>query len=529
MGRNTRDILDENTTRTSGKSAMESNIEAAKAVAEILKTTLGPMGMDKMLIDSMGDIVITNDGVKILKEMEIEHPGAKIIVEVAKTQEAEVGDGTTSAVILSGELLTQAENLMKKKIHPTTIVRGFKIASAKALDILVKKAKTIDVSDKKMLKEICSTAITGKVAEGSKDVLSDIVFDAASMVKDENSIPKNKIKIIKATGGNIEESSIVKGVVLDKEFANANMPQRLEKPKILLIDFPLEVRELDSDAKVNINSLEEYEAFMESEKNYLKSLVYRIKEIGVNAVFCQKGIDDSVAYFLAKEGIAACRRCRKSDIEKLSFAVMCPIVSSYDDLLKENLGVCDNIYRKEILGENYIFVEGCKNPKSITIFLKASTKHILDEVERAVEDSIGDVNSILKSKKIVSGGGAVEFELFKELNIFAKEFEGKDRLVIDAFANSFLSIPRTLLQNCGFDEIDYMSKLISKHEKGEEKSGIDGEKGIVDDTSRQGIIEPINVKEQAIKSAVESASMIIRVDDIIAAKKLSENQLKDDF
>lgn len=522
MSRKTTDILDENTQRTKGADALTSNIAAAKAVSDIVKTTLGPMGMDKMLIDNFGNTTITNDGVKILREMEIEHPGAKLLVEVAKTQEAEVGDGTTSAVILAGEFLSQAEKLLKQKIHPTNIVRGYKLASIEALKILDRNSTQVNVNDEKILREICQTAMTGKVAEYSKDTLSEIIFEAVSLVKDDNGIAKNKIKIQKATGGDISESSIIKGIVLDKEAANVNMVSKVEKAKILLIDFALEIKELEADAKVNINSMSEYEDFLQAEQDYLKALVNKIKSIGANVVICQKGIDDSVAYYLAKENILAIRRTRKSDMEKLSYALNKNIISIAEDLKVENLGLANLVHKKEVLGENYIFVEGCQNPKAITLFLKASTQHILDEIERAVEDCLGDLNAILKSKKIVAGGGAIDTQIYAELAKFSKTFSGKDQIVINAYAESFLCIPKTLCENSGFDEIDTITKLISNHEKGMKNSGINGFTGICEDTQKIGIIEPINVKSQAIKSATESASMILRIDDIIAAKKLSE-------
>lgn len=516
-------ILSDETTRTKGLDAQTSNIEAAKSVAAIIKSTLGPMGMDKMLIDSMGNSIVTNDGVKILQEMEIEHPAAKMLVEVAKTQEAEVGDGTTTAVILAGELLSKAQNLIAKKIHPTNIVRTYKLASIKALEILNKKAIKIDPTNEKVLYDICQTAMTGKIGDLSKEKLSKIIIKAIYLVKEDEGILKNRIKITKAAGGNIEDSFIVNGIVLDKELANPNMPIKIKDAKILLIDFPLEVRELDSDAKINLNSVSDYEEFLISEQNYLKSLVYKIKEIGANVVICQKGIDDSVAYFLAKENIIAIRRARRSDVEKLSFAIGKNIVSSYDGLLSENLGYAKLVERREILGENYIFVEGCSNPKAITIFLKGSTNHVLDETQRAIEDSLGDINSILKSKKIVAGAGAIEIELYKELLKYSKQFSGKEQIIIDAFAESFLVIPKTLCENCGFDEIDTIAKLISKHEKGEDKSGINGFRGVVNDIIKEdGIIEPINIKSQAIMSATEISAMILRIDDIIAAKRLTD-------
>lgn len=516
-------VLDESTQRTSGKSARTSNIDAAIAVSDIVKTTLGPMGMDKMLIDSVGEIVITNDGVKILQEMEIEHPGAKMIVEVAKTQEQEVGDGTTSAVILSGKLLENAKELLVKNIHPNLIVKNYKLASNKAIESLNDISIDVDLKDENLIKQVSQTAMIGKVAEFSKEFLSDLLLETVNLIREENEVDKNKIKIIKSTGGNIEDSEIVKGVVLDKEPCSVNMPNVIENPKVLLVDFPLEPRELETDAKVNINSLEEYEAFLNSEKEYLVGIVSQIKKIGANVVICQKGVDDELAYFLAKEGILATRRTRKSDLEKLSYALNVRVISSPEEILEENLGVCGKVEKKRILNENYIFVEECSNPKAVTLFLKASTKHVLDEVERAVDDSLGDLASILKSKKIVAGGGAVELELYLKLIEFSKEFTGKERLVIESFAESFLAIPQILSENCGYDTIEMISKLISNHENNKNYSGIFGEEGIVENTKDKGIIEPINVKLQAIKSATESSCMILRIDDIIAARKLNSS------
>ncbi len=516
-----KDILNSQTSRTRGTDAQNSNIEAAKAVAEIVKSTLGPMGMDKMLIDSSGETVITNDGVKILKEMEIEHPGARILVEVAKTQETEVGDGTTSAVILAGELLSQAQKLLSQKIHPTNIVQGYKIAAKKTLEILEKCAISIDVKNKKALTDIAETAMTGKVADLSKEKLAELLFELCELIGEKEFIPKDKIKIIKISGGEIKDSNIIKGIVLDKNPANPNVPTKIKNSKILLVDFPLEIRELDNQAKININSVSEYEQFLSHEQSYLKSMAEKIKEIGANVVVCQKGIDDEIAYYLAKSGILCVRRARKSDIEKLSFALNNKIVSSYEDMIPENLGSAKLTEIKEMLGEKFIIISGCANPKAVTLMLKASTQHVLDELERAIDDAIGDLSSILKSKKIVAGGGAIELELHKELLKYAKTFDGKNQLIVNSFAESFLSIPKTLCNNCGLDEIESMTKLISMHEKGDKMAGINGFKGVVKDTIKEGIVEPINIKSQAIKSASESCSMLLRIDDIIAAKRLS--------
>jgi thermosome len=524
--RNKNDVLEENTQRTKGVDALNSNIEAAKAISQIIKTTLGPMGMDKMLIDSMGETIITNDGVKILKEMEIEHPGAKMLVEVAKTQESEVGDGTTTAVILSGEMLTNAQELFRKKIHPTIIIKGYKKASQKALEILDENAIEVNIDNEKVIRDICETAMTGKVAEQSKEKLSEIIYEATKLVKENDSIPKDSVKIQKLPGGDTTQSFIVKGLVIDKKLANTNMPKEKENAKILLIDFPLEVRELDYDAKVTINTPQDYENFIEQEQSYLKNLAYRIKEIGADLVVCQKGIDDNVAYYLAKENIMALRRTRKSDMEKLSKAISKPIITSIEDLQKENLGKAKSVMQKQILDETYLFIEGLTNPKAITLFLKASTKYVLDEIERATEDALGDINSLLKTKKIVAGGGAIEIELYKELLKFSKTLEGKEQLVIEYFANSFLAVPKALCENSGLDEIETIAKLISNHEKGQTKSGISGLDGVNTDVIKKRIIEPVNIKAQAIKSATEISSMILRIDDIIAAKKLSQKDIE---
>ncbi len=523
------DILNNETSRTKGIDAQNSNIEAAKSLAQIVKSTLGPMGMDKMLIDSMGDTIITNDGVKILKEMEIEHPGAKMLVEVAKTQEAEVGDGTTTAVILSGELLENAQKLLKQGIHPTKIIRNYKLASIEAIKILNKKSIPINIESKKEILNISKTAISGKMSDIAKEDLSNLIFEAISKVKEENHIPKDRIKILKIPGGDIEDSKIIDGIVLDRELAHPNMNQKKTNAKILLIDFQLEIREIEANANVNINSVKDYDEFIEAEKDYLKSLVFKIKEIGTDVVICQKGIDDSVAYYLAKEGIMAIRRCRRSDLEKLSHALNTKIISSQEDLIESNLGIAGNVERKEILGENFIFIEKCSNPKAITLLLKSSTKHILDEIKRAVEDALGDINSILKSKKIVAGGGAIELELYKSLNEYSKKIKGKDSIIINEYAKAFLSIPRTLCENCGLDTIDIITELKLNHNNGKIYSGINSFKGIVPNTYKEGIIEPINIKIQAIKSATEISSMILRIDDIIAAKKLIETNEFNEF
>lgn len=516
-------VLDENSSRTTGSSALNSNISAAMAVSEIVKTTLGPMGMDKMLIDAYGNSVITNDGVKILQEMDIEHPGAKLLVGVAKTQESEVGDGTTSAVVLSGEILNVARELISKKIHPTAITRTFKVGLDKALLILEGQSVKIDPMNKKLICDICSTAMTGKIAEFSKDSLSEMIYDAIVRTVENGKVLSNKIKVQKAVGGDISQSYLVDGIVLDKNPANVNMPDEILDAKILLCDFPLEVRELDNDAKLNISSVEEYEQFLENENNYLMNIVTKISEVGANVVVCQKGIDDNVAYNLAKLGILAVRRTRKSDLERLSFALDRKVVNNLEDIVSKNLGEVVSVRVKTILKEKYVFIEGFAESSGncVTLFLKGSTEHVLDELERAIDDAVGDVNSVLKTKKIVAGGGAIEFELTRQLLDFSKTFVGKEQLILEAYAKSFLVIPKILCENSGFDEIDTISELTARHEKGENKSGLNCFSGVVSDMIVDKIIEPINVKSQAIKSATEISSMILRIDDVIAAKRIT--------
>lgn len=522
-------IISNNISRTKGNDALNSNIEAVKIISNMIKTTLGPMGMDKMLIDSMGESIITNDGVKILSEMEIEHPGAKLLVEVAKTQEKEVGDGTTSAVIFTSALLEQAQNLISKKIHPTSIIRLFKQSSQEAINILEKNSIKVNINKDNLVEDICETAMTGKIGDLAKKNLSKLISEAINIINLKNINTNNNlinlINITKVIGGNIEDSFLIPGIILPKELSNSNMPTKINQAKTLLIDFPLEVQELDMNTKVNINSVSEYEQFMVSEKNYLKSLVTKIKQIGANVIFCQKGIDDNISYYLAKENIMAIRRIRKSDLEKLSNLLNIPIISNSEDLVKKNLGISNLIKQEQILNHTYIFVEGNSKTDSniISLVLKSSTSHVLDEVTRAVEDALGDINSLVQSKKIVAGGGAIEIELFKQLTNYSKQFEGKNKIIIENFAKAFLSIPKTLINNSGFDEIDYIAKLIYKHDNNFSKSGLNGFLGIVEDTMKLGIVEPINVKSQIIKSAVETSSMILRIDDIIASKRLNEH------
>lgn len=519
------DILGSQTQRTKGVDALQSNIEAAKAVAQIIKTTLGPLGMDKMLIDSTGESIITNDGVKILKEMEIEHPGAQLLVEVARTQEQEIGDGTTSAVILTGEFLLQAQELLNKGIHPTIISNTFKKTSLEATKILESIGFTINSNKEKAIKDIAATAMTGKLAESSKEYLSQLLFECVNALNDSHALQKETIKIVKATGGAISQSSLVKGIILDKKRAHPNMPNHIENPKILLVDIALEVQELENQANISIQNAKEYEEFLAAEAKYLEELAQSIIQSGAKVVISQKGIDDSLAYFLAKHGIIAIRRTKKSDLEKLSKALQTPIISSPQDITSIQLKACGRVDCKELNDEEFIFIEECPNPQAISLLLRAPTRQTVDELERAIDDALGVVRTILKSTSIVAGGGAVELELHKQLNNYAKTLSGKEQLIAKSFSQALLAIPNTLCENAGLEKIETISTLLSLHEKGYEKAGLNGHEGIVKNTLERAIVEPTQLKLQALSSATQTATMILRIDDIIAAKKLEPQNL----
>ena len=518
------EVYSNNVSRRIGKEAQKSNFDAVIAVSEILKSTLGPKGMDKMLIDEYGDIIITNDGVKILKEMQIEHPAAKMVVEVAKTQEKEVGDGTTTSVIYTGELIKNASELLSNKIHPTIIIKGYQDALKESLSFLEKNSIKLDVKD---FNKVAETSMTGKVSERYKKKLSEIVVNAIEIVKEDNEVPLNRIKIQKVSGRSIEDSKIIKGIVLDKEVANINMPKTIENPKILLIETPLEISELSNEVKYEISTPEQYEMFLRKEEEYLRELVDKIKSVGVNVVFCQKGIDDTLAYYLAKNNILAVRRVKKSDMEKLSFALNIDIVSSKDEIKEENLGTAEVVKQKKIQDENYIFVENCENPKSITILLKSSTIHVLDEIERAIEDALGNLEVLVRNPRVVPGGGSIEISLSQYLKEFSKKYKGREQIAINKFSDSLLSIPKILAENSGFDSLDLISEALSKYSKGFKDIGIESEKGLVENILDFYIYEPLEVKSQALKSAVEVTSMLLRIDDIIAAKKIKEKDLKE--
>ncbi len=510
-------ILAENTQRTSGKDAQRNNIMAAKLVAETVRTTLGPKGMDKMLVDNLGDVIVTNDGVTILEEMHIEHPAAKMIVEVAKTQEDEVGDGTTTAVILAGELLKNAERLLDQEIHPTVIAKGYRMAAKKAQDILQKMAVPVTFKDEDILKKIAITAMTGKGAESSKEKLAELSVKAVKQVSDNNIIDIENIKIEKKVGDGVEDSELIQGIVLDKEAVHPAMPKLVKNAHIALLDSAVEIKNTETEAKIQITDPSQLQAFLDQEEHILKEMVNKIVKSGANVVFCQKGIDDIAQHFLAKNNIYAARRIKKSDMEKLARATNAQIITNLDDLTKDKLGYAGIVEEVKVKDEELTYVRECKNPKSVTILVRGGTEHVVAEVERAMKDAVGDIIASLKVGKVVGGAGAAEIELAKELRKFANSLSGREQLAVLAFADAVEIVPRTLAENAGLDPIDMLTELKSQHDANKKWAGIDVFSGKVVDAWKQGVIEPLKIKTQAIKSASEVTELILRIDDVIAS------------
>ncbi len=515
-------ILPEGALRTKGRDAQRVNIMAARAVADTVRTTLGPKGMDKMLVDSIGDVVITNDGVTILEEMEIEHTAARMMVEDAKTQEVEVGDGTTTAVVVAGELLKKAEELLDQEVHPSVIAKGYRLAEIKAREILQKLGQKIERKDKITLKKIAITAMTGKSAENAREKLANIVVDAIMQVEDGNVINLDNIKIEKKTGGSTDDSELIQGILIDKDRVHPNMPRRLENPKILLLDVALEIKETENDAQIRITSPDQLRAFIDQEHSMLKEMIEKVISIGANAVLCQKGIDDTAQYFLAKKGIFAARRVKRSDIEKLSKATGANIVSNLDEMSAKDLGTAGVVEEQKISGESMTYVKDCKFAKAVTILVRGATDHVVDETERAITDALGDLRAVIENQMIVAGGGAPEMELSRELSKYAESLTGREQLAVMSFAKSMEVIPRTLAENAGIDPINTIADLKSKHDAGKRWYGVDVLIGKPSDMWELGVIEPLKVKTQAISSASEVAVMILRIDDVIAASKLSK-------
>ena len=513
-------ILREGTTRNRGQEAQSGNIAAAMAVANAVRSTLGPRGRDKMLIDSIGDIVITNDGATILKEMDIGHPAAKMMVEVAKTQDDEVGDGTTTAVVLAGELLKNAESLLAKKVHATVIAEGYLHAATKAVEILNGIAITVQPTDTAMLKKIADTAISGKNSDVSKEKLCAIVVTAITrVIEPDGTVDISHVTVEKKVGGSVDDSALVEGMVIDKERAHPAMPKEVKNAKILLINAAIEFKKTEVNAKIHISRPDQVQAFIDEDEQMVHTMADKVVASGANVVFCQKGIDDTAQHYLVKAGVLAVRRVKKSDMENLSRATGASIVNSIDAITKNDLGTAGLVEEKKLSGEEMIFVSGCKNPKAVSIIVRGGTEHVVDELERAIHDALMVVSVVIKDKKVVAGGGAPEVEISLQLRRSASEEIGRSQLAIEAFASAMEIIPRSLAENSGLDPIDMLVALRAAHEAGKKNFGLDVGAGKPADMLKEGVVEPLRVKTQAINSAAEAAIMILRIDDVIASSQ----------
>jgi thermosome len=517
-------ILREGSSRRKGKEAVYANIQAAKVVAEVVKATLGPRGMDKMLVDSLGDLTITNDGHEILKEIDVEHPAAKMIVEVAETQDDEVGDGTTTAVILAGDLLKRAQELLDKNIHATTLVAGYRKAADEALRILKSVAVDVDLDDRETLKNIVKTSMRSKVIGLAGDHFADIAIDAVKQVTEtkdgEMTADKDDIQVIKKTGKSLLDTQLIQGIIVDKEVVHSDMPKRIEDAKIALIDSALEVEKTEMDAEIRIRDPLQMKAFLDEESRMLKEMVNKILDSGANVVLCQRGIDDVAQYFLTKGGALAVRRIKSSDMETLAKATGARLITNLDDLTAKDLGEARLVEERKIGDDKMVFIEECKNAKAVSILIRAGLERLVDEVERALNDALSVMIDIVKQNKIVAGGGAIEAELSKRIRDYAATVGGREQLAIEAFADSLEIIPVTLAENAGLDPIDILVALRSAHEEADGLwKGVNVFTGKVVDMMDDAVLDPLAVKEQAIKSAVEASSMILRIDDVIASAK----------
>ena len=516
-------ILKAGTTRSKGKEAQRNNIMAARVIGEVLKTTLGPRGMDKMLIDSLGDITITNDGAAILKEIDVEHPAAKMMVEIARTQDDMVGDGTTSAVVIASELLRKAEELLDQNIHPTILVSGYRKASQKAIDVINKVSVPLDVNDRNTLLKVALTSMSSKSVGSAREHLAEISIDAVKQVTeqrgDKTIADIDNIQLIKKTGKSLLETQLIRGVIIDKEVVNPGMPKMKENAKVALIDSALEIEKTEITAEIRIKDPTQMKAFLDQENTIMQDMFTKIKSSGATVIFCQKGIDDMVQHFLAKEGIIAARRVKESDMEKLARATGGRIISDLDDIKSTDLGLAGLVEERKIGDDKMIYVEKCKDPHTVAILILAGLERMVEESERAITDCLSVVSDVIENNKIVPGGGAIEIEIAKELRKYATKVGGREQLAVEAFADAIEVIPRTLADNAGLDPIDILVEMRSVHDKEEGKNkGINIFTGKLQDSITNGVIEPIVVKEQAIKSASESAALILRIDDVITAK-----------
>ena len=517
-------ILKEGTKRDKGKDAQFNNIAAARTISDAVRSSLGPRGMDKMLVDSMGGVVITNDGVTILKEIDVQHPAAKMLVEVAKTQDQEVGDGTTTSVILAGELLKKAVDMVDANVHPTIIASGYRLANAEAQKILIDISKKVSYDDDKLLKQIAEVSMNSKQVNASKDFFSDLVVDAvktiAEKTKDGYTVDLNNIQTVKKTGSSMDETELVKGLIIDKEPVHSAMPKSIKNPKIALIDAAFEVKKTEIDAKIQITDPSKLNDFLLEEENMLRRMVEKVKEVGANVVFCQKGIDDLAQHFLAKEGIYAARRVKKSDMEKLAASTGANIINKISELDKSDLGAAGLVEVKKVGDNDMTYVSDLKDAKSVTILIRGGTKHVVDEIERSLIDAWSVVKVAIEDGMMVTGGGSTAVEIAMQLRSYAQSVGGREQIAIDAFASAMESIPTTLAENAGLDPIDILIEMRKQHKAGNKYAGLNPFSGKVEDMFALNVIEPYRIGKQAINSATDAAVMILRIDDVIASRSM---------
>ena len=516
-------ILKEGASQTKGRDAQKNNIAAAKLISEVVRSSLGPRGMDKMLVDGLGDVTITNDGATILKEIDVQHPAAKMMVEISKATDNEVGDGTSSVVVLAGALIEKAEELITKDVHPTIIVDGYRKSALKSIEIFNHLAQKIDPGNKSELIRVARTSMQTKLVSRDSDELSEVVVNAALQVSEPNEsaymIDIDDVKVEKKTGGSLRDTKLIKGIVLDKEVVHGGMPKRIEKAKIALVNSALEIEKTEFDAKININSPDQMKMFLEEENKMLKNMVDKIISSGANVAICQKGIDDVAQHYLAKSNVLSVRRVKESDMTKLSRATGARIVNNLEDLSSKDLGSADLVEERKVETDKWVFIEGCKHPKAVTILIRGGSQRVVDEAERSIHDALMVTKDVMEKPLIVAGGGSPESYVAGKLREWSSTLSGREQLAADKFAESLEVIPLALAENAGMDPIDTLTELRSKQTKGSKWSGIDARGGKVVDMSKQDIVEPLSVKEQIIKSATEVASMILRIDDVIASSK----------
>ena len=513
-------VLKESALQQKGKDAQKNNIAAAKLVADLVKTSLGPRGLDKMLVDSLGDVTITNDGATILKEIDAQHPAAKMMVEVSKTIDTEVGDGTTSSVVFAGALLEKAEKLLEKDVHSTVIVDGYQAASEKALELLADFAKSVKPDDQESLIKIAKTSMQSKLISEDSEPLSKLVVGAILKIAEKNgdtySVDLDNLKVEKKSGASIQDTALIKGIVLDKEIVHSGMPTKIQKAKIALVNAALEVEKTEMSAEIRISDPTQMQMFLEEENRMLKEMVTKLHNAGTNVLICQKGIDDISQHYLAKHGILAVRRVKESDMTKLAKATGGRITTNLDDITEKDLGHADLVQQKKVETDKWVFIEGCKNPHSVTVLIRGGSQRVIDEVDRSIHDSLMVVKDVIETPSIVTGGGSAEAYLAGQLNEYADSFDGREQLAIKQYAEALESIPLTIAENAGMDPIDTIISLRAKQNNGKKGAGINAKESKIGDMNSLSILEPLVVKEQIVKSATETACMILRIDDVIA-------------